>query len=186
MTVHAPAVDETFAIPADEARLDRAAEALRGNGFVVHVVDTVTDARGLVLSLVPDGESVFTASSETLRLTGITEAVDDSGRLHCVRTTAGDLGEDVNARIRLAATPDVVVGSVHAVSEDGVLLVGSATGSQLAPYASGARKRSGWSEPRRSSLTWRPGCAASGTAVCPRSGADCRRTTARSRSSARS
>lgn len=140
MTVQAPAVDETFAKPADAAQLDRAAEALRANGFTVHVADTVTDARELVLSLVPDGASVFTASSETLRLAGITEAVDDSGRFASVRAAAGDLGDDVTARIRLGATPDVVVGSVHAVSEDGVLLVGSASGSQLAPYASGARK----------------------------------------------
>lgn len=140
MTVQAPAVDETFATPADKAQLDRAAESLRGNGFIVHVVETVTDARELVLSLVLDGESVFTASSETLRLAGITEAIDNSGRFDSVRAAAGDPGDDVTARIRLGATPDVVVGSVHAVSEDGVLLVGSASGSQLAPYASGARK----------------------------------------------
>ncbi|MFE5028167.1 LUD domain-containing protein [Streptomyces sp. NPDC056656] len=140
MTVQAPAVDESFAKPASEEQLGRAAEALRGNGFTVYVVDTVTDARELVLSLVPAGESVFTASSETLRLSGITEAIDESGRFDSVRAVAGDLGDDVAARIRLGATPDVVVGSVHAVSEDGVLLVGSASGSQLAPYASGARK----------------------------------------------
>ena len=47
---------------------------------------------------------------------------------------------DVTARIRLGATPDVVVGSVHAVTEDGILVVGSASGSQLAPYASGAQR----------------------------------------------
>ncbi|MEB8338096.1 LUD domain-containing protein [Streptomyces endophyticus] len=140
MTVQAPVVDETFAKPADEAQLDRAAEALRGNGFTVHIVDTVTDARELVLSLVPADESVFTASSETLRLTGITKAIDESGRFDSVRAAAGDLGDDPTAHIRLGATPDVVVGSVHAVSEDGVLLAGSASGSQLAPYASGARK----------------------------------------------
>ena len=86
MTVQAPAVDKTFAKPADAAQLDRAAESLRGNGVTVHVADTVTDARELVLSLLPDGASVFTASSETLRLAGITEAVDDSGRAELPET----------------------------------------------------------------------------------------------------
>ena len=38
----------------------------------------------------------------------------------------------------LGACPGVVVGSVHAVSEDGHVVVGSFTGSQLGPYAAGA------------------------------------------------
>ncbi|MER6529802.1 LUD domain-containing protein [Streptomyces sp. NPDC001508] len=140
MNAPAPTVDETFAEPAHDAQLDRAAAALRDHGFTVHLVDTLTDARELVLSLVPREHTVFTAVSETLRLSGISEAIDESGDFTSVRAAAGDLGADVYAQIRLGATPDVVLGSVHAVSEDGYLLVGSASGSQLAPYASGARK----------------------------------------------
>jgi hypothetical protein len=34
---------------------------------------------------------------------------------------------------QLAASPDFVVGSVHAVTEDGSLLIASASGSQLGP-----------------------------------------------------
>jgi hypothetical protein len=37
-----------------------------------------------------------------------------------------------------SARPDVVVGSVHAVTEEGEVVIASATGSQLGPYASGA------------------------------------------------
>ncbi len=40
----------------------------------------------------------------------------------------------------LGAGPEVVVGSVHAVTETGELVIASATGSQLAPYAAGAGK----------------------------------------------
>jgi hypothetical protein len=39
---------------------------------------------------------------------------------------------------QLAAAPDWVVGSVHAVTEDGSLLIASASGSQLGPIVSGA------------------------------------------------
>jgi hypothetical protein len=39
---------------------------------------------------------------------------------------------------RLGAAPDYIVGSVHAVTEDGQAVISSATGSQLAGYASGA------------------------------------------------
>src|SRR5437660_12883429 len=39
---------------------------------------------------------------------------------------------------QLSAAPDWVVGSVHAVTEDGSLLIASASGSQLGPVVSGA------------------------------------------------
>src|SRR2546425_10818777 len=39
---------------------------------------------------------------------------------------------------QLSAAPDWVVGSVHAVTEEGALLIASATGSQLGPIVSGA------------------------------------------------
>lgn len=140
MPQSAPALDESFATPADPAALDRAVAGLRARAFVPHVVDTVDQARKLVLDLLPRNHTVFTATSETLRLSGIAADIDESEGFRSVRRDAGDLGTDVVARIRLGATPDVVVGSVHAVTEDGTLVVGSASGSQLAPYASGARQ----------------------------------------------
>lgn len=39
--------------------------------------------------------------------------------------------------IRLAATPDVILGSVHAVTETGSLVIASGSGSQLPGYACG-------------------------------------------------
>ena len=41
---------------------------------------------------------------------------------------------------RLTASPDVMLGSVHAVTETGSLVAASASGSQLGPYVSGAGK----------------------------------------------
>ncbi|WP_203923613.1 LUD domain-containing protein [Rugosimonospora africana] len=133
-------IDERFGVSAGGAQLDRAAEALRANGYTVHVMDSAAEARKLVAALVPRDQSVFTASSETLRLSGIAADLDESGDFQSVRAKAGDLSGDVYDQIRLGALPDIVVGSVHAVTEEGHLVVGSATGSQFAPYASGARK----------------------------------------------
>jgi hypothetical protein len=140
MSSQAPFLDEAFGVPASAASLDRAVEALQSNGFVVQLVDSADDARKLVGELVSPEETVFTASSETLRLSGILSDLDESGGFRSVRAAAGDLGDDLWARIRLGATPDVVVGSVHAVTEEGHVLVASASGSQFAPYASGARR----------------------------------------------
>jgi LUD domain len=139
MTVQALSLDEAFAAPATADQLDRAAGALRERGFLVHVVDTVAAARALVTELLPRDMPVFTASSETLRLSGIAADIDESGEFQSVRGQAADPGDDVYARIRLGATADVVVGSVHAVTEDGYLVVASASGSQFGPYAAGAR-----------------------------------------------
>ena len=41
---------------------------------------------------------------------------------------------------KLIGAPDYAAGSVHAVTEDGHVLIASNTGSQLGPYASGAGK----------------------------------------------
>lgn len=78
-------IDETFAVQASDAQLEKVAEALRSNGFTVHLVDDAAGARELVAGLLPTDRAIFTASSETLRLCGITEDVDESGRYRSVR-----------------------------------------------------------------------------------------------------
>ena len=40
--------------------------------------------------------------------------------------------------VEMGATPEYIIGSIHAVMEDGQVLVASNTGSQLAPYAASA------------------------------------------------
>jgi hypothetical protein len=134
-------LDETFAVPAGEAELARTVAGLTGRGYVAHVVDTAADARVLVRDLLPRDKAVFTSISETLRLSGIKDDIDSSGEFVSVRTRLADVDPaDIRAQIAMGATPDVIVGSVHAVTEDGVLVAASASGSQLGPYAAGAEK----------------------------------------------
>jgi LUD domain len=134
-------VDESFAVPATEEQLRRAAKGLTERGYTTHLVDTVEHARALVRQLLPRDRAVLTAASETLRLSGILADVDESGEFRSVRAElAGVDPTDVRAQIRMGAAPDVVVGSVHAVTEDGVLVAASASGSQLGPYAAGAER----------------------------------------------
>lgn len=141
-TEHGLPIDEAFAVVATDAQLERAAAALTDHGLVVEIVDTVEDARARVGELLPTDERVFTGSSETLRLSGITEDVDESGRFTSTRQALAELDPAVQGteRTKLGALPDVIVGSVHAVTEDGHVVTGSFTGSQLGPYAAGAGK----------------------------------------------
>lgn len=140
MPAEEPAIDKAFAVPASEERLRRALEALRDRGHAVHLVDTPADARRLVLDLLPRDKSIFASVSETLRLSGIAADIDESGEFQSVRRQADSLGDDFEAKIRLGAAPDVVVGSLHAVTEDGSMVTASATGSQLGAYAAGAKQ----------------------------------------------
>jgi L-lactate utilization protein LutC len=112
---------------------------LTANGFTVEILDDAAAARTRVGNLIPAGAAVFTAASETLRLSGI-EADLNTGPYRALRPRllAMDRVTEADEIRRLAASPDVVVGSVAALTETGTLVVASASGSQLPAYAGGA------------------------------------------------
>ncbi|MDX6413308.1 MAG: hypothetical protein QOH23_718 [Gaiellaceae bacterium] len=126
-----------FERPADRARLERTAAALTARGFKAQVADSAEHARGLVLGAIPDGAEVHIALSETLRELGITEEIDESGRYDSVRARLSNLDRETQGREmrKLGAAPDYVVGSAHAITDDGQIVVGSGSGSQLGAYA---------------------------------------------------
>ena len=137
-----PAQEEQFTDPAPEPRLERAAAALTANGFTALILDDAAAARARIAELIPEGASVLTAASETLRLSGIDADINASGRYQAVkpRALAIDRDADPDAFRRLLASPDVEVGSVAAVTETGSLVIASASGSQLPGYAGGAAR----------------------------------------------
>ncbi len=135
-------VSRRFGTLADETRVQRATAALEGHGFTVLRAADGAEARRLVLSLIPEGAQVHHGASQTLEETGITEAIEHSGRYDPVRPRIWSMdrktqGDEIR---RLTAAPDVMLGSVHAVTETGSLIAASNGGSQLGPYASSAGK----------------------------------------------
>ena len=80
---------------------------------------------------------MHTALSETIRALGITAEIEESGRYDSVRAKLNALDRETQDRERrkLGAAPDFVVGSAHAVTDDGQIVVGSGSGSQLGAYA---------------------------------------------------
>src|SRR5467141_4658287 len=75
-----------FADPAPAQRLERAAAALTAHGFTVEILDDAAAARTRIKDLIPEGASVFTGASETLRLSGIEEDINNSGRYDALRS----------------------------------------------------------------------------------------------------
>jgi ketosteroid isomerase-like protein len=131
-----------FADPAPAPSLERAAAALTAHGFTVEILDDAAAARTRIKDLIPEGASVFTSASETLRLSGIEEDINNSGRYDALRSrgTTMDRATQMDEIRRLLASPDVIVGSVAAVTETGSLVVASASGSQLTGYAGGSAR----------------------------------------------
>src|SRR5215467_8200205 len=140
MTTQSPALGWTGPAPAD--RLERAAAALTAHGFTVETLDDVAAARARIQALIPEGASVFTGASETLRLSGIEADINASGRYDAIRprVLVMDRATEADGIRRLLASPDVAVGSVHAVTETGSLVIASGSGSQLPGYAGGAAR----------------------------------------------
>lgn len=128
---------------ASEGAVDATSRALKANGFEVTVVDTAAAAKAEVLGALPKGAEVLTVTSQTLVATGIDAAINDSGDYDAVRgklmALMGDPSKKAEQR-RLGSAPTFVVGSVHALTQDGKALIASATGSQLPAYAYGAER----------------------------------------------
>ena len=140
MTTAIPATP--FTDPAPAASLDRAAAALTARNFAVEILADAAAARTRISDLIPPGASVFTGASETLRLSGIEADLNDSGRYDAIRprALAMDRATQLDEIRRLLASPDVILGSVAAVTETGSLVIASGSGSQLPGYAGGSAR----------------------------------------------
>lgn len=126
---------DRFGIPADDVRVRRAISALEANGFSVLRARDAAEAQRIVLGLIPEGMQVHHGSSQTLEATGITRELEASGRYEPIgprirnmdRATQGD---EIR---RETAAPDMMLGSVQAVTETGSVMAASMSGYQLAP-----------------------------------------------------
>ena len=129
-----------FAGLASDEQIDEAASALERNGITSLVVDSGEQARDAVRSILPIGAEVFNNTSRTLEAIGVAEDIERSGLYQPLRPRLYQMDREMQAREmrQLAAAPDFVVGSAHAVTEEGSLLIASASGSQLGPLVSGA------------------------------------------------
>ena len=138
MTTRVPNAE--FARLASDEQIATAVAALTKHGMVTEVVESAAEARSHVLDLLPEGVEVFTAMSRTLETLGLSEAINDSTRYTPLRPRLKTLDRQAQEREwrRIQSSPEYVVGSVHAVTEQGQVLVASASGSQLASYVFGA------------------------------------------------
>ena len=141
MSTTIQAIDRFTVLP-DERTLAKTVVALEEHGFGAEVVDDLDAARERVLARIDDGSSVMTNPSVTLQETGIAQAIDhgdayDPGGPKVVALDRATQMQEIKA---IMVLPDFALGSVHAITREGTLVIASALGSQLASYAWGAAK----------------------------------------------
>jgi hypothetical protein len=137
-----PRSKAAFTKLASDQQIEHAMKALQANGIQVLIAKDGAEAKRLFFELVPAGSEVFLGASVTLEKLGIQPEIDKSGRFDALRPKLFAMDRNTQAREirKLGASPEIAAGSVHAVTEDGKVLIASMTGSQLGPYASGAGK----------------------------------------------
>lgn len=135
-----PDIVGRFGTLADDTRVRRAAAALEANGISVLRAANAAEAKEIVLGLIAERSEVHHGASLSLDVAGIADEIDKSGRYESLRPRIFSMDRQTRADEirRLSSAPEVMLGSVHAVTETGSLLAASSSGSQLGPYVSGA------------------------------------------------
>ncbi len=122
----------------DERSIEVAAAAVKERGIAVEIVGTRADALERVKSIIPAGSTVMTGASLSLKEIGFEDYL--ISKTHSWKNLKEDIVAEKDpakqaALRRQAILADYFLGSVHAVAESGELVIASASGSQLGPYA---------------------------------------------------
>lgn len=123
-------------IPSDVI-IEKAAKALEENGIKTIIVNTKEEAKKKALELLPEGAEVMNTSSRTVDSIGLAEEINESGKYNSVKNRLNKLNRETDhlEMQKLGAAPEYIVGSVHAATEDGKVIIASNTGSQISGYA---------------------------------------------------
>jgi L-lactate utilization protein LutC len=122
--------------------VEKTAKKLDENNMKTTIVETGIDAKKLIETMIPKDAEVMTATSETLKAIGVTEHINESGHHDAVMPKLMKMNRDTHhlEMQKLGAAPEYIIGSVHAITEDGTVVIASNSGSQLPGYAYGSTK----------------------------------------------
>ena len=125
---------KTYNTPASQDSISKTVQALIANGFQAEIVQTKAEALDRIKSIIPQGASVHNGSSKTLQEIGYIDYLKAGehgwNNLHATILAETD-PEKQNKLRHESAFSDYYLGSVHAVTETGELVIASNSGSQL-------------------------------------------------------
>ncbi|KKW46473.1 MAG: hypothetical protein UY97_C0005G0018 [Parcubacteria group bacterium GW2011_GWB1_57_6] len=124
----------TFDVLAPIEVLAKVTKGLAGRGFLPEVAPTSADALARITRLIPAGASVMNGSSRTLEEIGFVEYLKNGthgwNNLHAAVLAEKDPERQKELR-KLSVISDYYLGSAHAITEAGEIVIASNTGSQL-------------------------------------------------------
>jgi L-lactate utilization protein LutB len=126
---------------ASDKSIKKTIQSLKENGISTIIVENLAEAKKEALKIVPVGSEVMTNTSVTLDEAGISSVINESGKYNAVKPRLYSLNRetDNNLMQKIGAAPEWVIGSVHAITEDGKILIASNSGSNLPNNAYGAQ-----------------------------------------------
>lgn len=133
-------LNQGFAKLASNKTIAKTVKALEKNGIKAIVVENGSGAKKKVLEILPQKAEVMTMTSVTLDTTGISSEINESGNYNSVRAKLVSMDRNTQGlkMQKMGAAPAWAIGSVHAVTEKGEVLIASNSGSQLPAYAYGS------------------------------------------------
>lgn len=125
---------------ANKEEVKKTIAALQANGMDTVFVESREEAREKAFSLIPKDKEILTMTSVTLDTLGITKEIDETDKYDSIRQKLNAMDRETqNLEMqKLGAAPEYTIGSVHAVTQDGHVLIASNTGSQLPAYVYGS------------------------------------------------
>lgn len=115
-------------------------DALAARGFAAHWAPHRAAALRTVLDLLPPGAEVMTGGSTTLDQLGLPAALRQRGHRYLKDEVHRETDPGRRDRLRREATlAEWFVGSVNALTRDGVLVAADGSGSRLGGYVFGSR-----------------------------------------------
>jgi hypothetical protein len=115
--------------------------ALKQNNVDAMYFENREDTKNRVLELLPEGAEVLTMTSMTAEALDLPKEINESGKYDAVRNKLNSMDRATQSgeMQKLGAAPEYAIGSVHAVTQDGKVIIASMTGSQLPAYTYGSK-----------------------------------------------
>jgi L-lactate utilization protein LutC len=125
---------------ATDESIQRTKAALEKNGFRVMVAENGEEAKNMLLEILPKGAEVMENTSTTLDQIGVSEVINESGDYNSIHKKVLTMDREKEGKEigRMRSVSDWAIGSFHAVTEDGKIMMASGSGSQLPGYVYGA------------------------------------------------
>ncbi len=132
-------IEKTTKIDVDA--LEKTIKSLKANNIEAEIVPDGASALARIEELIPRGSEVYQGASVTLEEAGITTLIEQSGNYHAIRPKIHQLDyvADSDQIRKLSSAPEYMLNSAPAVTQDGHILIASASGSQLPAIANGAK-----------------------------------------------